>query len=102
MLNHNSEITNTIYEDPQVIQQELDEEKRRIEDQHVKEKEAQEELLRNPSGKRNDNTAPGIEDTNSNIQKGKSRNTKKSSAVNSKGGGSVEILGSIDDLPASP
>ncbi|OXV09885.1 hypothetical protein Egran_02354 [Elaphomyces granulatus] len=97
-----SEITNTIYEDPQVIQQELDEEKRRIEDQHVKEKEAQEELLRNPSGKRNDNTAPGIEDTNSNIQKGKSRNTKKSSAVNSKGGGSVEILGSIDDLPASP
>jgi transcription factor TFIIIB component B'' len=96
-----SEITNTVYEDPQVIQQELDEEKRRIEDQHVKEKEAQEELLRNPSGKRNDNTAPGVEDTNPNTQKGKTRNTKKSSAVNSKVGGSVEILGSIDDLPMS-
>jgi len=96
-----SEITNTVYEDPQVIQQELDEEKRRIEDQHVKEKEAQEELLRNPSGKRSDNAAPGVEDTNSNTQKGKTPKSKKSSTVNSKGGGSVEILGSIDDLPIS-
>jgi len=77
-----SELTNTIYEDPRVIQQELEEEKRRIEEQHAKEKEAQDELLRNPNGLARDaNVLPSIEldDEDSTPQsKGKIRSAYKS------------------------
>lgn len=49
-----SELTNTVYEDLEVIQKELEDDKRRIEEQHAKEKLAQEEQLRNPGGPSND------------------------------------------------
>ncbi|KAL2815943.1 hypothetical protein BJX63DRAFT_430538 [Aspergillus granulosus] len=52
-----SAMTNTIYDDPRVIQQELDEEKKRIEEQHERDKKAQEDLLRNPEGLEDD-TSP--------------------------------------------
>ena len=59
-----SELTNTVYEDPEVIQRELDEDKKRIEEQHEREKRAQDELMHNPSGLANDkNVAPSIETT---------------------------------------
>lgn len=45
-----SELTNKIYEDPEVIQKELDDDKKRIEEQHAKEKQAQDEQIRNPGG----------------------------------------------------
>ncbi|OJJ43757.1 hypothetical protein ASPZODRAFT_73462 [Penicilliopsis zonata CBS 506.65] len=92
-----SEMTNTVYDDPKVIQQELDEEKKRIEDQHAKEKQVQEELLRNPQGTNQDPNAPiGADQGNANI-KGRSR-SKKAKAMS---GGTEEILGSIDDFPFS-
>lgn len=57
-----SQLTNTTYEDPRIIQQQLDEERRRLEEQHAKEKEAQDELLRNPIGLANDpDILPSIE-----------------------------------------
>ncbi|RAO72105.1 uncharacterized protein BHQ10_008117 [Talaromyces amestolkiae] len=59
-----SELTNTVYEDPEVIQRELDEDKKRIEEQHEREKRAQDELMHNPSGLVNDkNVVPSIETT---------------------------------------
>ena len=88
-----SEMTNTVYDDPKVIQQELDEEKRQIEAQHAKEKQAQEELLRNPDGMGDANGA----DSKGNAAKSK-RGIKKQSAKNA-GGGTEEVLGSIDDFP---
>lgn len=87
-----SEMTNTVYDDPRAVQQELDEDKKRIEDQHAKEKEAQEELLRNPSGT-GDNAPNGDADA---PVKGKARNNKKQIAKNM-GGGTEEVIGSIDD-----
>lgn len=57
-----SELTNTVYEDVAVIQRELDEDKKRIEEQHEKERRDQEDLLRNPSGITTDtNVVPSIE-----------------------------------------
>lgn len=88
-----SEMTNTVYDDPKVIQQELDEEKRQIEAQHAKEKQAQEELLRNPDGM---GDANGV-DSKGNTAKNK-RGLKRQSAKNA-GGGTEEVLGSIDDFP---
>lgn len=59
-----SELTNTVYEDVEVIQRELDEDKKRIEEQHEREKRAQDELMLNPSGVANDkNVVPSIENT---------------------------------------
>ena len=45
-----SEMTSTVYDDPKIIQQELEEEKKRIEEEHAKEKEARDNLMRNPTG----------------------------------------------------
>lgn len=87
-----SEMTNTVYDDPKVIQQELDEERKRIEDQHAKEREAQEEQLRNPDAGKDADMVNGA------AVKGKSRNNKRL-AVKSMGGGTEEVLGSIDDFP---
>lgn len=69
-----SEMTNTVYEDPKLIQQELDEDKKRIEEQHAKEKRLQEELLRNPSGPTTDtNVAQSIEKSDSNNSRSRSK-----------------------------
>ncbi|RDW83907.1 transcription factor TFIIIB subunit BDP1 [Aspergillus mulundensis] len=84
-----SEMTDTVYDDPRIIQQELDEEKQRIEEQYEKDKKAQEELLRNPDGVAGNNDGPDKAAT-------KKRNNKKQSARDL-GGGTEEILGSIDD-----
>jgi transcription factor TFIIIB component B'' len=92
-----SEMTNTVYDDPKAIQKELDEDKKRIEEQHAKEKQTQEELLRNPSG--NNDIMPSIE--NLSTHRGRSRNVKKASTLKGMGGGTEEILGSIDDFPIS-
>ncbi|KAJ5936933.1 hypothetical protein N7466_003383 [Penicillium verhagenii] len=87
-----SEMTNTTYDDPKVIQKELDEEKVKIEAQHEKEKALQEEMIRNPTtggadaADDKDNAAP---------IKGKSRSNKKQ--IKSAGGGTEEVLGTIDD-----
>ncbi|CBF71015.1 hypothetical protein AN6575.2 [Aspergillus nidulans FGSC A4] len=90
-INTYSEMTNTVYDDPRLIQQELDEEKKRIEEQYEKDKKAQEDLLRNPDGVAGNN-ALGVDKV---AIKGK-RNNKKQSARDF-GGGTEEILGSIDD-----
>jgi transcription factor TFIIIB component B'' len=90
-----SEMTNTVYDDPRVIQQELDEDKKRIEGQHAKEKEAQEEMLRNPGG-----TGTGASNADAAADapvKGKTRNNKKQAAKGG-GGGTEEVVGSIDDF----
>lgn len=96
-----SEMTNTVYDDPRAIQQELDEEKKQIEDQHAKEKAAQEELLRNPDGTGDDKAssgASGADKANGPVGKGKlSRNNKKQTAKNV-AGGTEEVIGSIDDF----
>ncbi|KAL4898562.1 hypothetical protein BDV59DRAFT_167128 [Aspergillus ambiguus] len=86
-----SEMTNTVYDDPKLVQQELDEEKKRIEDQHAKEKQAQEELLRNPDGAADGDAQ---DKNNSAPTKGK-RNRKQSKNA---GDGTEEILGTIDDF----
>lgn len=89
-INTYSEMTNTVYDDPRIIQQELDEEKKLIEEQYEKDKKAQEDLLRNPDGLAG-SSAPGPDKTSI---KGK-RNKKQS--ARDLGGGTEEILGSIDD-----
>lgn len=94
-----SEMTNTVYDDPKAIQQELDEEKKQIEDQHAKEKAAQEELLRNPDGAGDNKAAPDADKNSGSAGKGKSsRNNKKQAAKNA-AGGTEEVIGSIDDIP---
>jgi transcription factor TFIIIB component B'' len=85
-----SEMTNTVYDDPKAVQQELDDEKKRMEDQHVKEKELQEEMLRNPSG------GEPKEEKN---DKSTLKKTRKKQIKNAGGGGTEEVLGSIDDFP---
>lgn len=95
-----SEMTNTVYDDPKAIQQELDEEKKQIEDQHAKEKAAQEDLLRNPDGNGagDDKAASGADKSNGPAGKGKlARNNKGQSAKNV-AGGTEEVIGSIDDF----
>ncbi|WEW61936.1 hypothetical protein PRK78_007436 [Emydomyces testavorans] len=88
-----SEMTDTVYGDPKLVQRELDEEKRRIEQEHAKEREAREEQLRNPG----DGTAlPSIEN-GADAKRG--RNQKKKATKSGKfGGGTEEILGTIDDF----
>jgi Transcription initiation factor TFIIIB, Bdp1 subunit len=85
-----SEMTNTVYDDPKIVQQELDDEKKRIEDQHAKEKEMQEEMLRNPTG------GDSKDDKNDKMAVKKSR---KKAGLKNQGGGTEEVLGSIDDFP---
>jgi transcription factor TFIIIB component B'' len=92
-----SEMTNTVYDDPRVVQQELDEEKKRIEEQHAKEKQAQEDLLRNPDGATGGAAAPGLDNANNVPVKGK-RNSKRQ-AMRAMGGGTEEVIGTIDDFP---
>ncbi|KAH8431310.1 transcription factor TFIIIB subunit BDP1 [Aspergillus melleus] len=87
-----SEMTNTVFDDPKVIQQELDEEKKRIEEQHAKEKQAQEELLHNPDG-----AAEGADPDKPNTAPTKGKRNKKQ--AKDMGGGQEEILGTIDDFP---
>lgn len=89
-----SEMTNAVYDDPKAVQQELDDDKRRIEDQHAKEKEAQEELLRNPGGTDATTAGPAADAS----VKGKPRNNRKQTSKNL-GGGTEEVVGSIDDFP---
>ncbi|KAI9036063.1 transcription factor TFIIIB subunit BDP1 [Aspergillus affinis] len=88
-----SEMTNTVFDDPKVVQQELDEEKKRIEEQHAKDKQAQEELLHNPDG-----AADGADPDKPNTAptKGKRNNKKQAKDI---GGAQEEILGTIDDFP---
>ncbi|KAE8145867.1 hypothetical protein BDV25DRAFT_60849 [Aspergillus avenaceus] len=90
-----SEMTNTVYDDPKVIQQELDDEKKRIEDQHAKEKKAQEDLVNNPDGTTGDGQL-GDQGKGDNAPVKSRRNNKKRLAGM---GGNEEILGSIDDFP---
>ncbi|KAL4877720.1 hypothetical protein BJY04DRAFT_125927 [Aspergillus karnatakaensis] len=89
-INTYSEMTNTVYDDPRIIQQELDEEKRLIKEQHEKDKKAQEDQLRNPDGLAG-NGASGPDKA---VVKGKRNNKKTARDI---GGGTEEILGSIDD-----
>lgn len=72
-----SAMTNTVYDDPKAIQRELDEDKRRIEEQHAKEKQAADEILRNPNGIGGDSVIPSIEAPN--MHKGRSRNVMTTS-----------------------
>ncbi|RJE22269.1 transcription factor TFIIIB [Aspergillus sclerotialis] len=90
-----SEMTNAVYDDPKLVQQELDEDKKRIEEQHAKEKEAQEEMLRNPGGVDGANASDAAADA---PVKGKLRNNKRQ-VTESAGGGTEEVVGSIDDIP---
>ncbi|KAF3483692.1 uncharacterized protein GIQ15_03016 [Arthroderma uncinatum] len=89
-----SEMTNTVYDDPRAIQQELDEERRRIENEHAEEQMAREEQLRNPGGKSGDNVLPSIENESHDARR---RREKKKADKAKFGGGTEEILGSIDD-----
>jgi transcription factor TFIIIB component B'' len=75
----------------------LDEEKKRIEEQHAKEKQAQEDLLRNPDGATGGAAAPGLDNANNVPVKGK-RNSKRQ-AMRAMGGGTEEVIGTIDDFP---
>ncbi|KAF9239053.1 hypothetical protein DTO006G1_4740 [Penicillium roqueforti] len=86
-----SEMTNTVYDDPKLVQQELDDEKKRIEDQHAKEKEMQEEMLRNPTSDSKD-----VKNDNTTVKK-----SRKKAGVKNQGGGTEEVLGSIDDFPTA-
>ncbi|GES62877.1 transcription factor IIIB, Bdp1 subunit [Aspergillus terreus] len=92
-INTYSEMTNTVYDDPRVIQQELEEEKKRIEDQHAKEKQAQEELLRNPDGAENGD--PSAADKSNGVPTKSKRSRKQ---LKNMGDGTEEILGTIDDF----
>ncbi|KAL3458654.1 hypothetical protein BJX64DRAFT_218442 [Aspergillus heterothallicus] len=89
-INTYSEMTNTVYDDPRAIQQELDEEKKRIEEQHERDKKAQEDLLRNPDGLEGGNL------NGADKMATKSKRNKKQQARDI-GGGTEEILGSLDD-----
>lgn len=86
-----SEMTNTVYDDPRAVQQELDEDKKRIEDQHAKEQELQQELLRNPTGG---------DATDEKNEKGPVKKSRKKQ-VKDAGGGTEEVVGSIDDFPTA-
>ncbi|KAI5290893.1 Transcription factor TFIIIB component B [Ascosphaera aggregata] len=85
-----SEMTNTIYDDPAVIQKELDDERRRIEEEHAEEKRAREESLRNSGA---DRPLPSVE-KGFRARLGAHRNA----AIPTSAGhaGSEEILGTID------
>lgn len=91
-----SEITNTIFDDPKVIQKELDDEKKRIENEHAKEQAARDELLRNPSGAGGDSgILPSIENDDNGSRRRARTDKKKLKAA---AAGTEEILGTIDDF----
>ncbi|KAJ5570252.1 uncharacterized protein N7459_009682 [Penicillium hispanicum] len=90
-----SAMTNTVYDNPKVIQQELDDEKKRIEEEHAKEKALQEEMLRNPMNTGADDAAADSSKANGAPAKGKARNKKQNKNL---GGGTEVILGPIDDF----
>ncbi|PGH06639.1 transcription factor TFIIIB component b'' [Blastomyces parvus] len=104
-----SEMTNTVYDDPRVIEKELDEERKRIEAEHAREKEAKEELLRNPSGVSSSSgvTPAGPSDSNvlpsieGGVNSGGTKGRKKAAGSHKFGGGTEEILGTIDDIAVS-
>ncbi|EEQ90150.1 hypothetical protein RJZ56_003049 [Blastomyces dermatitidis] len=104
-----SEMTNTVYDDPRVIEKELDEERKRMEAEHAREKEAKEELLRNPSGVSSSSTVTPAGPSNSNVLpsieggdgSGGTRGRKKAAGAQKFGGGTEEILGTIDDIAVS-
>ncbi|KAJ5768861.1 hypothetical protein N7520_003420 [Penicillium odoratum] len=85
-------MTNKTYDDPKLIQKELDEEKAKIEEQHEKEKKLQEDMIRNPTAGADGDAADAK--ANSAPTKGKGRNNKKQ--IKNAGGGTEEVLGSID------
>ncbi|PYI27314.1 transcription factor IIIB, Bdp1 subunit [Aspergillus indologenus CBS 114.80] len=91
-INTYSQMTNTVYDDPKVIQQQLDDERKQMEEQHAKEKEAQEELLRNPDGAAEGSGQNG--DMPSKVKRPSRRQAMKAMA-----GGTEEVLGTIDDVP---
>lgn len=93
-----SELTNEVYDDPKVIQQELDEEKKRIEEQHEKEMKLRDEMIRNPSG--TDKNPDGSDKGKGASGRGKARNSKKQNTKN-QGGGTEEVLGTIDGVPVT-
>lgn len=99
-----SELTNTVYDDPREIQAQLDADRKRIEEQHAREKEEQERLLHNPTdaGNEDKNVLPSIENQNQGHARGRARASRKAAAINNLGGGTEEIIGSIDDLPFRP
>ncbi|PGH03258.1 hypothetical protein AJ80_08724 [Polytolypa hystricis UAMH7299] len=96
-----SQMTNTVYDDPRVIQRELDEEKKRLEDEHAKEKEAREQMMKNSGRSSTDaNVLPSIEGGGQGASQRSVKAERKKRGVTAAGygGGSEEILGSIDDL----
>ncbi|OJD16714.1 hypothetical protein AJ78_03139 [Emergomyces pasteurianus Ep9510] len=103
-----SAMTNTVYDDPRIIEQELDEEKKRIEAEHAREKEAREELMRNPGGVSSTTGTEAAGPSDSNILpsieggvNGGVRGKKKVAGAYKYGGGTEEILGTIDDIAVS-
>jgi transcription factor TFIIIB component B'' len=95
-------MTSTVYDDPKIIQQELDEERKRIEEEHAKEKEAREDLMRNPTGTptigpANASILPSIESGAVGSHRGKAQKRGKGTGTFKFGGGTEEILGTIDD-----
>ncbi|RAH70910.1 transcription factor TFIIIB subunit BDP1 [Aspergillus aculeatinus CBS 121060] len=91
-INTYSQMTNTVYDDPKVIQQQLDEERKQMEEQHAKEKEAQEALLRNPDG-----AAEGAGQNGD--MPAKVKRPSRRQAMKAMAGGTEEVLGTIDDVP---
>lgn len=87
-----SQLTNTTFDDPKVVQRELDEEKQRIEAQYAKEQELQQEMLRNPA-------SGDVKDEKNDT--GNTKKTRKKQVKNTGAGGTEEVLGSIDDFPAT-
>lgn len=78
-----AKLTHTVYDDPRVIQEQLDSEKQKLEQSHERERAAQDEAMRNSAA---DKPLPSIE-------KGGRRG--KGGSAQSKGG-SYEVLGTID------
>jgi transcription factor TFIIIB component B'' len=90
-----SDMTNTVYDDPKIIEQELAAEKRKIEEEHEKQiQAAKDQLLRNPA---KPNVLPSIE--GGGVHTGNRRQFGHGRAVRAVGGGGTEqVLGSIDDF----
>ncbi|KAI5299918.1 hypothetical protein KEM56_002883 [Ascosphaera pollenicola] len=85
-----SVMTSTTYDDPAIVQKELDDEKRRIEEEHAKEKQAREENLRNSGA---DQPLPSVE-KGFKARLGARRNAAFSASAGQSG--AEEILGTID------
>ncbi|KAI5284287.1 Transcription factor TFIIIB component B, partial [Ascosphaera acerosa] len=91
-----SQMTDTVYDDPAVVQAELDEERRRMEADHEREKQAKEESMRMSGA---DQPMPSIEGANGGGIRARFRPRGKGAFGGGSakmGGGSEEILGTID------